>query len=341
MKNRQLTIKDIARELNISPSTVSHALRNHHEISRATKNLVNDFARKNNYKPNALALSLRTSRSNIIGIIIPQVTHFFFSSVIDGMEKIAEENDLSLIICQSNEDYEKEVKSVQTLMNTRVCGILASLSKNTTRYDHFQEVIDNEIPIVFFDRICTGLLTDRVVVDDYAGAFRAVEHLIETGCKRIAFFGSPLHLEISKNRRNGYLDALRKHRIPIDESLMHICDTYENAKLLTPELLKKDNRPDAFFAINDGTASGILYSVKRSGLQVPEDISICGFSDGYIARNTDPALTTIDQQGREVGRAAMELLLNRLNGTAETNRIASRIIKTNLIVRESTKTLNS
>lgn len=337
MKTRNLTIKDIARELNISPSTVSRALKDHHDISQATKDRVNDFARQYNYKPNTLALSLRTSQTNIIGIIIPQITHFFFSSVIDGMEKVAEENDYSIIICQSHEQYEKEVRSVDTLMGTRVCGILASLAKNTNCYDHFQQVIDHNLPIVFFDRICTGLLTDRVVVDDYAGAFKAVEHLIETGCRRIAFFSAPFHLEISKNRKNGYLDALRKHRIPIDQELICVCDTYEEALRMTPDFLNREERPDAFFAINDATASGILSSVKKHGFKVPEEISVCGFSDGFIARSTDPRLTTVDQQGVEVGRNAMELLLERLNNKREEGRIASRIIKTKLVVRESTR----
>ncbi|MEG1616239.1 MAG: LacI family DNA-binding transcriptional regulator [Bacteroidales bacterium] len=337
MKNRHLTIKDIARELNISPSTVSRALRNHHDISQATKDKVNEFAHAHNYQPNALALSLRTSHTNIVGIIIPQITHFFFASVINGMEKVAEENDYSIIICQSHEDYEKEVRSVRTLMSTRVCGILASLAKTTQNYDHFQEVIDSDVPIVFFDRICTGLLTDRVVVDDYTGAFNAVDHLIRTGCKRIAFYSAPLHLEISKNRKNGYLDALRKNKIAVDESLIIICDTQEEALERTPHLLQKENRPDAFFAINDATASGILTAVKRNGLKVPDEISICGFSDGFVARNTDPKLTTVDQQGVEVGINAMELLLNRLRNNDENHRIASRIIKTKLLVRESTR----
>ena len=337
MSVRPITIKDIARELNISPSTVSRALRKHADISQSTIDAVTKFAEEHNYKPNVLAMSLRTSKSNIIGVIIPQIAHFFFSSVLDGMEKIADENDFSLIICQSKEEYEKEVKIVKTLLSTQVCGILASLSKTTDNYSHFQEVADNGVPLVFFDRICTGILTDRVVVDDYQGAFTAVEHLINSGCKRIAFFGSNPMLEISKNRKNGYLDALRKYKLPIDESLMFICDNYDDARRITPGVLLKENRPDAFFAINDATASGILYSTKKSGFFVPEDISICGFSDGYIAQNTDPALTTVDQSGFDVGTKAMELMINRINGTEESTGLSSRIVKTKLIVREPTR----
>ena len=321
MKKRQITIKDIAKALHISPSTVSRSLADHPDISQETKNIVNAYAREHKYKPNALALSLRTNNTKTIGVILPQIVHYFFSS----------------IICQSNENYEKEVKGAQALLEARVCGVLASVAKTTTIYNHFQELIDSDIPLVFFDRICTGILTDRVVVDDYAGVCSAVEYLIRTGCRRIAFFGSPSHLAISNNRRMGYEDALRKNGLPVDKELIKICDNYTEALRLTPELLSLPNRPDAFFAVNDETAIGVLNVVKAKGLRIPDEVSICGFTNNSLAEVSDPLLTSVDQHGYELGAIAMRLLIERLNGVRDGDRIVSKIIKTNLVVRQSTR----
>ncbi len=336
MNKTQITIKDIARELNISPSTVSRALKNHPDISQETKNEVNEFARKHNYKPNALALSLRTSRNNTIGVIVPEIIHFFFSSVLSGIEEVANSEGFNVIICQSNEDYEKEKKNTQALISTRVSGVLASLSKHTTNYDHFQDIVDVGIPLVFFDRICIGINTDRVVVDDYAGAFAAVEYLIQSGCKRIAFFSSPLHLEISKNRKNGYLDALHKYKIPVDESLIRVCDTREEAIIITPEILDRPDRPDAFFAINDHCATGIMYAVKQARLKIPDDISIMGFTDGELAKASDPMLSTVEQHGFDMGKHAAKLLIDKINGVTQ-GRYTNKIVRTNLIIRGTTR----
>lgn len=336
MNKTQITIKDIARELNISPSTVSRALKNHPDISQETKNEVNEYARKHNYKPNALALSLRTSRNNTIGVIVPEIIHFFFSSVLSGIEEVANSEGFNVIICQSNEDYEKEKKNTQALISTRVSGVLASLSKHTTNYDHFQDIVDVGIPLVFFDRICIGINTDRVVVDDYAGAFAAVEYLIQSGCKRIAFFSSPLHLEISKNRKNGYLDALHKYKIPVDESLIRVCDTREEAIIITPEILDRPDRPDAFFAINDHCATGIMYAVKQARLKIPDDISIMGFTDGELAKACDPMLSTVEQHGFQMGKYAAKLLIDKINGVTQ-GRYTNKIVRTNLIIRGTTR----
>ena len=209
MKKRQITIKDIAKSLNVAPSTVSRALADHPDISKETKELVLAFAKEHKYKPNALALSLRTSNTKTIGVILPQIVHFFFSSVLSGIEDEAEKAGYRVIISQSNEVFEREVRGAYTLQESRVCGVLASVAKTTTSFSHFQELIDSGVPVVFFDRICTGILTDRVVVDDYAGVQTAVEYLINTGCRRIAFYGSESHMPISRNRRMGYEDALR------------------------------------------------------------------------------------------------------------------------------------
>lgn len=336
MKKRQITIKDIAKALEISPSTVSRSLADHPDISRETKNSVIAYAKEHKYKPNALALSLRTNNTKTIGVILPQIVHYFFSSVLAGIEDEAEKKGYRVLICQSNENYEKEVKGAQALLEARVCGVLASVAKTTQVYSHFQELIDSDIPLVFFDRICTGILTDRVVVDDYNGVCSAVEYLIGTGCRRIAFFGSPSHLAISNNRRMGYEDGLRKHRIPVDQALIKMCDNYTDALQVTPELFSLPEPPDAFFAVNDETAIGILNVVKARGLKIPEQISICGFTNNTLAEVSDPLLTSVDQHGYEMGAIAMTLLIDRLNGIREEGRIVSKIVKTNLVVREST-----
>ena len=229
---------------------------------------------------NVLAVNLRSSRSNTIGVIVPQLVHHFFSCVLSGIETAAAKAGYNIIVAQSNESYEQEVKIVHSFLAARVCGVIASLAKNTEQYDHYQELLNNDIPIVFYDRICTELKTERVVVDDYAGSFAAVEYMIQTGCKRIFFYGASPHLEITKNRRNGYLDAMKKYKVPVDDSMIKLCDNRERAIAITPDLLESDNRPDGFFAINDETAAGILYACKLVGLKVPDEVSICGFTDG-------------------------------------------------------------
>lgn len=337
MKKRQITIKDIAKALSISPSTVSRSLADHPDISQETKKMVNAYAKEHKYKPNALALSLRTNNTRTIGVILPQIVHYFFSSVLSGIEDEAEKGGYRVIISQSNENYEKEVKGAQALLEARVCGVLASVAKTTTGYDHFQELIDSDIPIVFFDRICPGILTDRVVVDDYAGVFSAVEHLIRTGCRRIAFFGSPAHLAISNNRRMGYEDALRRHGLAVNKALIKICDNYTEALALTPLLLELPEPPDAFFAVNDETAIGVLNVVKARGLKIPDEVAVCGFTNNNLGEVSDPLLTSVDQHGYELGATAMKLLKNRLDGLADDKRIVSRVIKTNLVVRQSTR----
>lgn len=334
MNKTQITIKDIAKALNVSASTVSRALKDSPEISLETRKLIQQYAHEHHYKPNYLAVNLRVSRNNTIGVIVPQMVHHFFSCVLSGIEKAAAQAGYNVLIAQSNESYEQEVRIVHSFLAARVCGVIASLAKETSRYEHYQELLDNDIPIVFYDRICTGLQTERVVVDDYAGSFAAVEYMLQTGCKRIFFFGSDPHLEITKNRKNGYLDALKKYKIDVTEDMIHLCDTREDAIAITPDLLESANPPDGFFAINDETASGILYACKMVGKKIPDEVSICGFTDGVIAQNTDPKLTTVVQHGEEVGQNAFHILLNKIDGEKKSSNM---IVRTNLIVRGTTK----
>lgn len=336
MNKPQITIKDIAKALGVSPSTVSRALKDNPDISQETRDIIHKYAREHNYKPNTLALNLRTSKSNTIGVIIPQLVHHFFSSVLSGIERTASKAGYNIIVAQSNELFNSEVKILQSFLAARVCGVISSLAKDTTQYSHYEELLRNNIPIVFYDRICTGINTERVVVDDYAGSFAAVEYMIQTGCKRIYFYSAPPHLEISKNRRNGYLDAMRKYKIPVNNDMIKLCDTREQAIAITPDLLEEDNRPDGFFAINDETASGILYACKMVGLSVPEEVSICGFSDGAVAQNTDPKLTTVEQRGEEVGESAINILIDKIEDKNE-HRSTNKIVRTSLVVRGTTK----
>ncbi|KUK78003.1 MAG: Transcriptional regulator [Proteiniphilum acetatigenes] len=333
----QITLKDIAKALNLSPSTVSRAMKNHPAISEETRRLVQRYAAEHRYKPNTLAMQLRTNKNNTIGVIVPQIVHYFFSTVLSAIQQEAENNGYNVLFCQSNEDYEREVRSVETLLDARVCGILASQSKTTKKFDHFQEIIDNDVHLVFFDRICTGINTDKVVVDDYAGAYHAVEHLIQTGCRRIAFLGATPILPIANNRRMGYEDALRKYRLPVEDQMSRICDTVELARIVVPEMLKLQPVPDAFFCVNDEVASSCIQIVKAAGYRIPDDISVCGFTNSYLTEVTDPTLTSVDQHGFEMGFTAARLLINRIEGKETKQGVVSRLIKSDLVVRRSTR----
>jgi LacI family transcriptional regulator/LacI family repressor for deo operon, udp, cdd, tsx, nupC, and nupG len=335
-----LTMKDIARELGISVATVSRALRDSPRISEERRRMVQQYARDHNFSPNVLAESLRHSRvqpSRVIGVIVPEFTHYYFSSILTGIEEAAMARGYYIMVALSNEQYEREVRICEMFHRQKVCGVIVSQAKDTRRYDHFQKLIDSQMPIVFYDRICTGINASRVVVDDYMGAFTAVQHLIETGCRRIAFYGAPMQLEISKNRFNGYKDALLKRGLPYDEHLVRICDNRQDAELITPDLFDGDYYPDAFFAVNDDTAIGILYTVKRMGLRVPEDISICGFTNGQRAVACEPMLTTVEQRGQRVGEEAAEILIDKVEGHLPMDSVEKRIVRTRLIIRGTTR----
>jgi DNA-binding LacI/PurR family transcriptional regulator len=335
-----LTMKDIARELGISVATVSRALKDSPRISPERRAAIQQYAREHDFTPNVLAESLRHSRVQpikLIGVIIPEFTHFYFSSVLAGIEEEASSRGYRIMVAQSNEQYEREVRICQSFYENKVCGVIVSQAKDTKRYDHFERLMDAGVPLVFYDRICTGVNASRVVVDDYMGAFNAVSHLIETGCTRIAFYGSAPTLEISKNRFNGYKDALLKHGLHYDESLTRICDNRADAEVVTPELLENDTPPNGFFAVNDDTAIGILYTAKRMGFRVPEDISICGFTNGQRAVACDPMLTTVEQRGMKVGEEAADILIDQVEGIIPRDKAERRIVRTRLVVRGTTR----
>ncbi len=335
-----MTMKDIAREFGVSVATVSRALKDSPHISADRREKIKTFAREHNFIPNVIAESLRNSRVKpikIIGVIIPQFTHFYFSSVLSGIEEEASARGYQVMVAQSNEKYGREVEICQSLYENKVCGIIVSQAKDTNKYDHFQKLIDRGVPIVFYDRICTGLNCSRVVVDDYMGAYTAVTYLIDSGCRNIAFYGASMTLEISKNRYNGYHDALVKHGLQPDERFVKYCDNRADAEAITPDLLSIPDHPDAFFAMNDDTAIGILYSAKRHGFRVPDDISICGFTNGYRAIACDPMLTTVEQRGVQVGEEAANILIGQVEGSIPTDKVERRIVRTRLIVRGTTR----
>lgn len=339
MKIHQITIKDIARELGVSVSTVSRALKDHPDISPQTKQLVRDMVDKMKYKPNAIALSLRNRRTNIIGVIVPEIVHHFFSSVISGIDEVAVAAGYNVMFFQSNESYEREIMNIQSIINSQADGVLISLAKGTKKFGHIRQLIDNNVPLVFFDRACDEIETDRVIVDDFEGAFNAVDYLIKTGCRRIAHFAGPQHLQISYLRKRGYISALEKNGIKVEDDLIVSCDTFEDAMVTTRLMMSRNRPPDAIFTVNDMTAVGTLNTVKAMGYKVPKDISIVGFTDGLVSAITDPLLTTVSQHGFEIGKKATEILIKRINDECESSNPITEVVKTDLVVRDSTRKL--
>ena len=334
-KESNITIHDIAKALSISGSTVSRALNDNSRISEKTKNAVRDMAKKLGYQPNALASNLRTNCTKTIGVIIPRISRYFFSSAITGIEELAREKGYSVIICQSNDLEEREADCVQTLFASRVDGVISSIALNTDNYDHYKTFTNRNIPLVFFDRVCDELETSKVVVDDFKGGFIAAEHLISKGCKRIAHISGPQHLNIYINRLQGYLKAMRKHNITIDKE--HILEsplTREDGMACAKKLLESSNPPDAIFAANDTTALSIILYAKEKGIRIPEDLAIVGFSNEPFSEYLSPSLTTIEQSGFDVGVKATELLLDIINNKTG-NTQETIVLPVNLIERES------
>ena len=332
-ETRPMTMKDIAKEFGISVATVSRALKDSPRISIERRRAIQQYAKDHNFYPNLIGEALRHSKdigealrhskdmpSKMIGVIVPEFTHYYFSSILTGIEETAAARGYSIIAAL-------------------VCGVIVSQAKDTNDYTHFQKLLDAGISMVFYDRICTGVNASRVVVDDYWGAMNAVSYMIETGCKRIAFFGATMKLEISKNRFNGYKDALAKHGIEFDEDIIAICDNREEAERMTPKMLQMDNPPDGFFAVNDDTAIGIVHSAKHAGFRIPDDVAVCGFTNGQRAIACDPMLTTVEQRGRKVGEEAANILIDQVEGIIPKDKIERRIVRTRLVVRETTKTM--
>ncbi|MFA6598877.1 MAG: LacI family DNA-binding transcriptional regulator [Ignavibacteriaceae bacterium] len=334
---KHTTLTDIAKKLGISASTVSRALSDHPDIKAETKKLVKKLAKEYYYKPNSIAQSLKNNRTTIIGVIVPEIQHDFFSSAISGIEEVAYHSGYTIIVCQSNENFEREVINTNVLIQQRVAGIVASISQNTKNSDHFQGVLDRGIPLVFFDRACSDIEVSKVIIDDAKSAFDAVSHLTEKGYKKIAHFAGPKELEICKLRLKGYSEALTKANIPYQEELicyggLHETDGYNSMD----NLLNKNIIPDAIFAVNDPVAVGAFQRIKEAGLKIPSDIGIVGFSNNKITALVDPPITTVDQPSFEMGKRAAEILVEMIESESPPLKVKTVVLDAKLIVRSST-----
>lgn len=340
MKSHQISIIDIAKELGISKSTVSRALSGHPSVKEITRIAVLELAEKRDYQRNALALSLANQTTLLVGILVPEIMSSFFPSIIKGAEQILNAEKYKCIICHSNESYEREVENVKLLLSQQVDGIIASHTKETRNFDHFKLVQRRGIPLIMFNRVTDVLDVPKVVVDDYDAAYKAVEYLIKKGRKRIAHLAGPDTLVNSKLRLQGYLDALAKHKIPIDNDLIISYDlTLEKVKIYVQHFLTLSSPPDALFCMNDPTAIAAMRVVKQNKLRIPQDIAIIGFSNDLSAELVDPALTTVAQPTFDLGREAARLVLKEINaeGSGETakSNYKTLVLKTELVVRES------
>ena len=336
MKKERATIHDIARKLNITASTVSRALKDHPRISTETKKAVLKAAQKLNYQPNNIAAALRNGRSNIIGIIVPTADRSFFSSVVRGIEEVANTSKYNVMICQTYDSYEKEVATVEALLNARVDGIIASHAKGTVNFDHFVKVKERGIPLILFDRSNDELEVSHVVIDDYLGGYKATEHLIQQGCKRIAHFTNTRKISIYKERLRGYRDALLENGLIFDETLVIESDMQlEDGRKSMEYLLKNKTVVDGVFSASAYGVLGAMQVLKEHKMRIPEDVALVGFSNEAFTSVTEPALTTIEQHSMRIGNAAAEIFLEEIAAGHEKFIPQKIVLKPELIVRGS------
>ena len=341
MKPR-ITLKKIAKEFGVSISTVSKALKDSHEISEETRGKIKAFADYYHYKPNNLALQLRNQKTSVIGVIIPEIVHHFFSTVINGIEKYATEKGYNVMVCLSNESYEKEVSNMSVLTNGSVDGLIVSMARETQQnqnFKHFEALISDDFPLVLFDRINDEIQCDKVIIDDIGGAYKATNHLIEIGSRRIALITTHDFITVGSLRREGYLKALTNQGIKVDESLIYKIDDEKDLYEQIEKVINVANPPDAILAVNEIYAAIALKIAKEKGLNIPKDIAIIGFTSGLISEFTYPPLTSVEQHGFLMGKQAAELLINRIENTAPSE-FQKVVISTNLKIRKSTLSVN-
>ena len=342
MKLRQTTIYDIARDLNISKSTVSRALTNHPEVKAETRKAVLELAEKLEYQRNMLSINLISRKSNLIGIIVPEFETSFFPQVVIGAQEMASKFGYNIIVSQSNEKFETEVANSKVMLASQVDGILVSISKETRSYEHLKIFQRKGIPMVLFNRVCDELIVPKVVINDYDAALGAVEHLIQTGKRRIAHLAGPDSLITSRKRLKGYLDALKKHKIPIDESLIIPYDlTLGKVKIYIRHLMELKYPPDGLFIANDPAAIEAIRTIKEMGIQIPQQIGIVGFSNDYGSNLIEPGLTTVAQPKRLIGSTAMQLLLELIDKDVSQWKAVTKTLDSKLIVRNSSMLLES
>jgi LacI family transcriptional regulator len=336
MKKEKATIHDIARKLNITASTVSRALKDHPRISAETKKAVQKTAQKLNYQPNHIAAALRNGKSKIIGIIVPTADRSFFSSVVRGIEEIANGSQYNVMICQTYDNYEKEVATVEALLNARVDGVIASHGKETQNFDHFLKVKERGIPLILFDRSNDELEVSSVVIDDFLGAYKATEHLIQQGCRRIAHFTNTRKISIFKERLRGYREALLDNSLPYDENLVIESNLQlEDGRNSTEQLLKLRERCDGIFSASALGIVGALQVLKENNIAVPDQVALVGFSNETYTSFTDPSLSTVEQHSMRIGNAAAEIFLEEVNADQKKFIPQKIVLKPELIIRQS------
>jgi DNA-binding LacI/PurR family transcriptional regulator len=333
---RHITINDLAKRLKLSASTVSRALRDHPDISKKTKARVRDVAAKTNYQPNLIAQSLQTRRSNNIGVIVPEIRNTFFSTVISGIEEVAYEAGYTIMVCQSNDTYIRETINTRALAANRVAGMLVSISQETHDFEHLRTIMTQGIPLVLFDRIVEDLEVSKVVVDDFNGAYNAVSYLIRQGRKRIAHIGGRNQLYVSRKRRQGFEAAMKDHNIsPNPDYIVTGGYHEEDGRAAAQELCGLAAPPDAVFAINDPVALGAYMHFIDSGIKIPEEIALIGFSNNPNTTLIRPRLTTVSQPAFEMGKVAVSLLLKKLGSSSIASSAETVVLKTELLIRES------
>ncbi|MEN2414170.1 LacI family DNA-binding transcriptional regulator [Flavobacterium mesophilum] len=340
---RKITLKQIAKELDVSISTVSKSLRNSLEIGEETRLKVQAFAKFYNYKPNNIALSLKNRKTKSIGIIIPEIVHHFFSTVINGVEQVANEHGYSVVICLSDDSFDKEVLNMEMLANGSIDGFIMSLSKETQfkgDFHHITEVINQGMPVVMFDRVTNDILCDKVIIDDKAAAYEAVQSLIDNGRKKIALVTTVDYVSVGKLRTDGYEKALLDNGIPFNEDLIIKIEDVDTCEITISELLHA-RAFDAVFAVNELFAVTIIKTASKMGLKVPEDLAVIAFTDGIISKYSTPSITTVSQSGEKMGNKAAKMLIERLEAEHdedddENENYTTEVIETHLIKREST-----
>ncbi len=336
---QKITLKKIAKEFEVSISTVSKALKDSHEISNELKEKIKAFADYYHYKPNSLALNLRNQKTKTIGIIIPEIVHHFFTKVISGIEYIANEKGYNVMICMSNESYEKEVLNMDMLANGIVDGIIVSVAKETEEkgeYSHFKDLIYNGIPLVMFDRVIDEIICNKVITNDIDGGYLATKHLINIGCKKIAILTTPDYVTVGALRNQGYQNALSDHNMQINEDLIIKIDDKHDIEKQIKKVFAQKNPPDGIFAVNEIYAAIAMKKAKNYNINVPNDLSVIGFTDGLISQYSTPSLSTVAQHGYHMGQKAIELLLTEIDSQDTDYQYETTIIETDLIFREST-----
>ena len=337
---QKITLKKIAKEFDVSISTVSKALKDSHEISVEMKEKIQAFANYYQYRPNSLALNLRNQKTKTIGVILPEIVHHFFTKVITGVEQLANEKGYNVMICVSNESYEKEVLNLEMLANGIVDGIIVSISKETEErddYRHFTELMRNGIPLVMFDRVVDQINCNKVIADDVGGAFQATDYLIRNGCSRVALITTPDYVVVGNERKQGYLKALKEHGVPVRENFVIKVQQENEIEGRLQELFSGPEVPDGIFAVNEIYAAIAMKVCRKNGYEVPGDIEVIGFTDGLISEFTTPSMTTVAQHGRHIGRKALELLLDEIDSGEAEYRYKTVLINTDLKIRNSTK----